>query len=141
VAAAGFKGPFAALDDSKELQTLFKTYPRLPAQLDEINAAMLPPIAGQEVAIQSQYHGEVPKGKGRRREEPWNRDRGLRNGVQALARARKAYGKDGEGIREFSKLILQIVSGDESVDATELIQKELAEENARSISQLLKGEV
>lgn len=61
--------------------------------------------------------------------------------MQALIRAREAYGKDGEGVREFSKLVLQILSKDENVDATELVLKELAEANARIISQLLNGEM
>jgi hypothetical protein len=140
IAAAGSKGPFAALYDSKELRTLFQMYPHLPSQLDEINTATLPPASGLNSGPQLQYSRGTEKGRGRKN-EPWNRDRGLENGVQALIRARETYGKDGEGVREFSKLVLQILSRDENVDATELVRKELAEENARIISQLLNGEM
>ena len=71
----------------------------------------------------------------------WNQDRGFEGGVNALNRAREAFGKNGEGIREFSKLVLQFVDGNEGTDAAELIQKEMAEENARIIRQLLNGEI
>jgi hypothetical protein len=117
---------------------LFQMYPRLPSQLEEINAATLPPTTGQQVDAQSQYPGGGSKGFRRPgKEQHWNPDRGLENGVRALCRAREAYGKDGEGMREFSKLILQIVAGDEGVD---VIRKEMEEENVRIISQLLNGE-
>jgi len=138
VAAAGYKGPFSALDDSKELQMLFKMYPRLASQLEEINAATLPPTPGQENDAHSQYPNGGSKGFRRSgKEQPWNPDRGLENGVRALCRAREAYGKDGEGVREYSKLILQIVAGEEGIDT---IRKEMEEENVRIISQLLNGE-
>jgi zinc finger HIT domain-containing protein 3 len=130
VAAAGFKGPFAVLDDSRELQALFRQFPRLPSQLNEINAATLRPI---EVPGKSHF--------GRGKEEPWNQDRGLQNGVHALCQAREAYGKDGEGVREFGRLVLQLLSRDEAMDAAELIEKELAEENAMIIQQLLNREI
>jgi len=58
-----------------------------------------------------------------------------------LCKAREAYGKDGEAVREYSRLVLKILAGDGDVDAAEQIQKELAEENARIISQLLNGEI
>ena len=140
VAAAGSKSPFAALDESAELKTLFQQYPHLPSQLDQIDIATLPPTDGDDGRPKTQYARGTRRGRGRKH-EPWNQDRGLENGVQALNRAREAYGKDGEGVREFSKLVLQILSGDENIDATALVQKELAEENARIISQLLNGEL
>lgn len=110
-------------------------YPRLPSQLDEINQATLRPI--DEPGMDSPFS----RGKGGgRKEEPWNQDRGMQNGVQALCQAREAGGRDGEGIREFGKLILQILSREEALDVAALIEKELAEENARIIQQLLNRE-
>jgi hypothetical protein len=119
---------------------LFKLYPRLPSQLEEINTATLPPTTEEQIDAQLQNHGRGGKGPTRRsgKGQEWNQDQGLENGVKALCRAREAYGKDGEGVREFSKLILQVVSGDESDD---IIQREMAEENARIISQLLNGDI
>ncbi|KAF4635716.1 hypothetical protein G7Y89_g2380 [Cudoniella acicularis] len=134
VAAAGFRGPFAALDESKELQILFKTFPRLPSQLEEIDAATLPPANSDEI---DSLPGTRKKGG---KLELWNRDRGLQKGVEALRRAKEAYGKDGEGVREFSKLVLQILSGEENSSVAEAIQNEIAEENARIISLLLNHE-
>lgn len=130
VAAVDFKGPFAALDDSKELQTLFKIYPKLPSLLDEINTATLRPL--EELANNTQ--NGFSRGK---KEEPWTFDRGLEKGREALNRARDTD----ESVREYSKLILQILSGEAGVSAAELVQKELAEENAKIIEALLKGEM
>lgn len=123
------RGPFAALGDSKELQELFKIYPRLAAELDEINNATLRP---QEPT------GYEKHGKARKEYENWNADRGLENGVKALNRARNTFG--GEGVREFSTLVLQILSGDEGETAATQIEKELAEENTRIIEALLNRE-
>lgn len=96
--------------------------------------ATLPAVDGQEFNTQSRY----PRGN---RKQPWDQGQGTQNGIKALNRARRAYGKDGEGVREFSKFILQITSGDNTVHAAALIQKEIAEENARIIEQLLNREL
>lgn len=107
------------------------------SQLEEINNATLPPTNEQD--------GDDGKsGQGQRRfgtHRPWNQDRGYENGVKALNRARTAYGKDGEGVREFCELILQLVSQDNEVDAAEILEKELAAENARIVQQLLNGDL
>jgi hypothetical protein len=80
-------------------------------------------------------------GARRRKEEPWNSDMGLQTGVKALAKARNCDGTDGESLREYSKLILQILSRNNGDSVDELIQKELAAENARIIERLLNGEI
>ncbi|RFU34156.1 hypothetical protein B7463_g2140, partial [Scytalidium lignicola] len=148
VSAARSRGPFAALEESKELQELFKIYPNLSSQLEAIYSATLPPTSndtgGDARAPNNQsnirnWPGARRSGKGSNR--PWNQDIGLQCGVQALCKAREAFGKDGEAVREYSKLVLKILSSDDRVDAAEQIQKELAEENARIISQLLNGEI
>jgi hypothetical protein len=137
VAAAGFKGPFTALDDSKELQMLFKLYPSLPTLLDKINTATLPPLNDPKSNTGNGYN----KGTRHPKEEPWNADRGMQNGLRALLAARELDGKDGEGVREYSKLVLQILSGDDEMDAATLIQKQLAEENARIVETLLNADM
>ncbi|CAG8971225.1 hypothetical protein HYALB_00001389 [Hymenoscyphus albidus] len=135
VAAAGFKGPFAALDNSKELQTLFIKYPRLISQLTKINTATLP-HTGEENS--SALQGMQKKGG---KKEQWNSDRGMQRGLEALRKARDDGDGDGEGVREFSKLILQILSGDEARNTEVLIQKEMQEENARIIKNMLDQEM
>jgi hypothetical protein len=115
ISAAGFREPFAGLDESTELRALFARYPRLRTQLEEIYAATQAPGGSQ-----------------------WTADRGLENGAVALGRARAACGPDGEGVREFSRLVLRVVGGEGSVD---VIQREVAEENARIVEQLLRGEM
>ena len=120
------------MDSSKELQELFKKYPRLQSQLEDINTATLPPIEGYGFG-----QGTSRKGG---KVEPWNSDRGLQKGVEALSKARNTGGENGRGIREFSRLVLQILSGEEGAQAAEVIQKEIAEENARIIEQLLNNE-
>ncbi|TVY49630.1 hypothetical protein LOCC1_G000349 [Lachnellula occidentalis] len=132
VAAAGYKGPFAALDSSKELQELFRKHPSLRSQLEDINSATLPPVEGCGFGQGgSRRGGKV---------EPWNSDRGLQKGVQALSKARDTSGEDGRCIREYSRLVLDILSGEEGAQAAEVIQKEMAEENTRIIEQLLNNE-
>ena len=130
VAAAGFKGPFAALDDSKELQLLFKTYPKLSSLLDDINNATLRPLEELDDLPQNKFS----RGK---KEQPWTLDRGLEKGREALRRARETD----EGVSDYCKLILQILSGEAGISAAELVQKELKEENAKIIEALLQGEL
>jgi len=131
IAAAGSRGLFAALDDSKELRALFKLYPKLSSQLDEINKATLRPCDTFE-------RPKYSKGRAGNGIENWNQDRGTENGVKALNSARNS--SNGEAVREYSNLILQILSEDEGLQAAQLIQQELAEENARIIEALLNGE-
>jgi hypothetical protein len=129
VAAAGRKRPFEALDDSEELKALFKIYPRLTSVLLKIDAAI----------NVSHTNGHQNSGNNKRN-KPWNKDEGLQNGLRTLYTARRADGEDGEGIREYGKLVLQILAKDKVVDATVLVQKELEEESARFVALLLQAE-
>ncbi|KAH9223370.1 hypothetical protein DL95DRAFT_283910 [Leptodontidium sp. 2 PMI_412] len=129
-AATNPRGPFAALDDSKELQELFKKYPRLPMLLERINKVTLPPVNNMQQA----------QNGARRKEQQWNSDRGLQKGVQALSELRNTGSKDGRAIREFSQLILRILSPEDGLTAREVVEKELAEENQKVVEQLLNGE-
>jgi hypothetical protein len=132
VAASKYQGPFSALDSSEDLQVLFRTYPRLSAQLNMIDNATQPPA----------QNGGYQKNQGHGNKEPrWNSDIGLRKGVDALYRAKAADGKDGEGVRAYYKLVLKILSGSTEVDAREMIENEYAEENAQIISELLHSEM
>ena len=71
-------------------------------------------------------------------QKAWNQDRGLEKGREALDRAREAWGKDGEGVREYGELVLRIVEG---VDSEEVVRRELDRENARIVQAILDGEL
>ncbi|KAM3066768.1 hypothetical protein ACMFMG_011838 [Clarireedia jacksonii] len=135
VAGSASKGPFAALENSRELESLFELYPSLHAQLEEINAAMHRPLDNQNTNNRQTYGFRKPKGI-----EQWDQDRGMENGMKALQRARSVYGKEGEAVREYSKLVLRILSSEEGSGASEIVQREVDEENARVIQQLLQIE-
>jgi hypothetical protein len=69
-------------------------------------------------------------------------------GVKALARAREESGMEGEGVREFSALVLRIVEsrevevdGQGNVDAQQVIWREEVKESVRVVEKLLKGEM
>lgn len=111
---------------------LFKLYPRLPTLLDEIHNTTLQPLPGD-----NDTNGYK---NGRRKEEQWNSDRGLAKGVQALNKARNSDGKDGESLREYSRLVLQILAADDEVSAAEQLQREVAEADRRFVKELLEGE-
>jgi hypothetical protein len=108
---------------------LFKSYPRLAHQLDEINAATLPSMGGENSSTRSQNV------RGKRQ---WNPDQGVDNGLKALQRARN--GKDGEGVKEFSAFVIRLVSKGSTVDP-DTLQKEKEEEDAQIVSQLLNGDL
>lgn len=128
-AAAGYKSPLAALEDSKELKELFKIYPNLHSQLDEIDTATLRPLDGELKPIK--------KGT---KVEPWNPDRGIEKGREALSKARNTSGEEGRAVREFSRLVLQILAGDDGVKAADVIEKERREESYKAIEALLNNE-
>lgn len=132
--AVPFKGPFAALDSSPQLKLLFKLYPNLPTILNKINTATLPPLDGY---TPSGLPTSVRKGN----EQPWNSDRGLQKGVEALKKARNEDGKDGESVREYGRVVLHILREEEGMTTEEAIRKEEQEENARIIEQLLNGDI
>lgn len=131
--AAAFQPPnvLAPLLASPELQQLFTRYPSLKAQLGEIYAASQPPVEDQW-----SEHRERPF---------WTTEQGTRDGVEALKNAKRQYGQDGEGIKEFAALVLRYVSPENAVngsfDQPSPIYRETQEDNAKMISDLLKGEL
>ena len=96
----GFKSPFTILEDSKELRQLFLQFPDLSKHLDSIHSATLRPV---------EDFGKQQQQPGQRKQQSWNQDRGLALGVEALGKARRQYGKDGEGVREYGRLVLQLL--------------------------------
>ena len=129
------------------IRRLFKQYPRLPAQLAEIHSATLRPLDDEEdraqrlLLKQARDEGDVRvKHSGQERDRKWDPDRGERSGVQALKNARCVYGKDGEGVRLYGELILEILQGDENANAVELMEQQRREEDAKIIRELLQAE-
>lgn len=147
LAAAGFQSPFAVLDESKELQELFKQFPNLPSQLEHINTATERPVEGSypnpnpyPYPNPNRNNNQSSNHFGRKRKEPWTQERGQQEGVKALEAARRAYGKDGEGVREFGRLVLQLLAGEEAVEDEARLEQQLRDENMRIIQQLLDSE-
>lgn len=58
-----------------------------------------------------------------------------------MKQARNSDGRDGEAVREYGRVILQVLAKEEGLTTEEIIQKELAEENARIVEQLLNGDI
>ncbi|KAL6861049.1 hypothetical protein J3F83DRAFT_230496 [Trichoderma novae-zelandiae] len=133
--------PFSVLATSDKLQLLFKKYPNLPNQLLEIHAATQPPSDGPDAAaraIPASLREGLPVNTGR---NAWNHDIGIKNGKAALRRARKADGKDGEAIREYTELILHIMNETEDKNSTAAyVQRQIAEQDTALIERLLAEE-
>lgn len=97
------KHPWRTLQHSEQLQWLFRKYPRLPDQLLEIHAATQAPPA-EKSKIPASLLKDLPS-----QNNGWNRDKGIARGKEALRKARKAEGEDGEAIREYSELVLYLL--------------------------------
>jgi len=95
--------PFHVLEHSEQLQYLFKKYPRLREQLEEIHSATMEPPSAKSKIPASLLKGLPDKGDG------WNRDKAIASGKEALRKARKASGEDGDAIREYSELVLHFM--------------------------------
>ncbi|OAA51493.1 zinc finger (HIT type) family protein [Metarhizium rileyi] len=127
--------PFRALDESELLQRLFRKYPGLTQQLLDIHAATQPPQEAPGKTIPASLMQGVP------RKNNWNPDIGIKNGKEALRRARRADGEAGEAIREYSELVLHLInSQDDKMKVTTMLQQQTAQEDAKLIEQLLAQE-
>jgi hypothetical protein len=79
--------------------------------------------------------------KGLPSKQKWNHDVGLRNGKEALRRAKKADGEQGAAVREYSELILHILNESAtSGDMTTLLRQRTAEEDMKLIETLMAEE-
>lgn len=129
--------PFRALDSaSDKLQMLFTKYPDLPQQLAAIDAAMRPPSeASQNNGIPASLLKGLPS-----KSSGWNHDVGIKNGKEALRRARKADGAAGEAVREYCELITYLMSGQAGAEAAALLQRETATQDSQLIERLMAEE-
>lgn len=75
------------------------------------------------------------------KKKEWTPEGGMERGVRALARARG--GEDGEGVREFERLVLGRVESDngEDGDGRQGAWKEEVQESVRVVERLLRGEM
>lgn len=132
--------PFSVLDDSEQLRYLFRRYPNLPQQLLAISAATEPPPEAQPSTLKEAILAKAGVG-GKSKQAQWNHDVGIRKGKEALRRARKAEGDAGEGVREFSELIIHLLSQNtQSEEAHSLIRNQVAQRDADLIKRLLEEE-
>ncbi|KAH7273805.1 hypothetical protein MRS44_001316 [Fusarium solani] len=127
--------PFRALESSDKLRQLFQKYPHLPDQLLQIHAATLPPRETKSAIPASLLKGLPPK------KETWNHDIGIQNGKEALRKARRADGEEGDAIREYSELILHLMNTDNAeADVGDILRQQLAQEDSKLIERLMAQE-
>lgn len=127
--------PFRALDTSDQLQHLFRKYPNLAEQLLAIYAATQPPEEAPDKRIPASLMQGVAK------KDNWNRDIGIKNGKEALRKARRDEGKAGDAIREYSELILHLINTqDEKGSAATILREQMEQEDSKLIEQLMAQE-
>ncbi|KAL6919442.1 hypothetical protein ACHAP8_002777 [Fusarium lateritium] len=127
--------PFQALETSEKLRHLFRKYPDLPDQLLKIDAATLPPPETKPAIPASLLKGLPPK------QEAWNHDIGIQNGKEALRKARRAGGEQGDAIREYSELILHLINTESAnADVDNILRQQLAQEDTKLIERLMQQE-
>lgn len=73
-----------------------------------------------------------------RQQQPWTKDVGLRNGAEALRRARTDPSDTGDGVREFCELVKFLLN--KKRESIEKVREEVAAEEARHIERLMREE-
>lgn len=126
--------PFHALDSSVDkLQQLFAKYPDLQNQLLEIHAATQRPDEDSErQRIPASLLKSLPQ------RDNWNHDIGIKNGKEALRKARRANGDRGEGVREYCELIHHLMNGGGS--ANDVLHQRAFEQDTQLIERLMAEE-
>ena len=105
-----------SLESSAELRNLYTRYPLLQNQLKEIYEAATKPSNDQ---LNDQLLSGQPsdRGRGRRGEfrglvrdgsatAIWSRYNGVQTGIYRLRMLRHSKGEDGDGLRDFSELVI-----------------------------------
>lgn len=132
--------PFSVLDDSPELAQLFKRYPGLPAKLESIHSATLPPR--EEEPGRGGLPWNLQQAPGYQSKKPrWTHDTGLRNGKEALRKARTNPGEDGDAVREYCELVLHLLSKEEATaNVTDIVRQQVTQEDVKLIEKLIEAE-
>ena len=107
----------SSFESHADLQPLYVRYPQLRDQLKEIYETATGPLDDHlhdqhsSTGIADRGHGRG-RGRGRSRGRgvgiPWSQERGLSAGLYRMRRLRHIKGDDGEGLREFSRLVTSI---------------------------------
>ena len=109
----GIRSSFS-LESSADLRNLYTRYPLLQNQLKEIYEAATNPSNDQ---LNNQLFSGERSDQGRGRGEfgvlprdgvatvAWSRHHGVQTGIHRLRMLRRSKGEDGDGLREFSKLV------------------------------------
>ncbi len=108
---------FRTLESSQDLPRLFSLYPKLWAQLHEIYLATLEPPPGYrdtELESNSRFDrgrrrlGGMIRGRGRSggNGAPWTPQKGRKLALSRMRKAKDCEDRDGDGIREFSRLVI-----------------------------------
>lgn len=119
---------------------LFKKYPGLPARLERIHSATLPPKNNNNNAPRGGLPRTLQQTTAFRKPQNWTHDTGLKRGKEALRKARTDPGEDGEGVREYCELVLHLLSRAEQSNVTDMVQQEVTAEDVRLIEQLIQAE-
>lgn len=125
------------LEHSSEFKRLFQKHPRLETELTRIHEVTLPPRDDGTAGGPLPWKVRVP---GQAHKEPWSRDVGLRTGAAALRRARTDPGDTGDAVREYCDLVLHLLAASGRDDATAVVRREVAAEEARTVERLLAEE-
>ncbi|KUI60622.1 Protein HIT1 [Cytospora mali] len=132
--------PFSVLDDSPELAQLFKRYPNLPAKLESIHSATLPPK--EEEPGRGGLPWNLQQAPGYQNKKPkWTHDTGLRRGKEALRKARTNPGEEGDAVREYCELVLHLLSKEEATaNVTDIVRQQVTQEDVKLIEKLIEAE-
>ncbi|KAI0843342.1 hypothetical protein F5Y06DRAFT_2015 [Hypoxylon sp. FL0890] len=125
--------------DMPEYKALTQRYPNLEHLLWNIAAATDPPNSDSP---NSGKHGTLPgSNKGHRKTtQPWTKDMGYENGIEVLRRTRDGPGDDRDALREYCELVRIYTARRESANAEADIRRQIAKDNAKAISELIKKE-
>lgn len=116
---------FSVLEISDDLHTLYGRYPQLRCQLKEIYGAATEPLDDQlSDQMFSNDHDDRRwergrnRGRGRdgRTAATWSRQKGIKSGVHRLRMLRHLKGEDGDGLKEFSKLVASLSENNKSTN-------------------------
>ncbi|KAL2195783.1 hypothetical protein P885DRAFT_39405 [Corynascus similis CBS 632.67] len=137
--------PYSILLEHRDtFQHLFTKYSSLAAELTRIQETTLPPsdalnTSGGDVAASAARNRQQPWMRGNnRQQQPWTKDVGLRNGAEALRRARTDPSDTGDGVREFCELVKFLLN--KKRESIEKVREEVAAEEARHIERLMREE-
>ncbi|KAL1837653.1 hypothetical protein VTJ49DRAFT_3552 [Mycothermus thermophilus] len=129
------------LDHRLAFEHLFTRYPSLPATLNRIYDATLPP---SESALPSRATAPNRFDRGgyhqpqQQQQQPWTMEAGLRKGAEALRKARTDPTETGDGVREFCELVRHLLN--QQREGVERVREEVAAEEAMIIERLLREE-